>query len=210
MVTQWSEPKENCLKFQDINVHEGFSDSKVATCGSIFEKSFPACFYASVVIVNEGFPILIALNDSRILFSHQIISCLPCESIEVFLSKLPLLIFRAFVFRHSRSQQWSCPYFMAWKLLANLLNSLETSLMETDSFSNTSWQRLKTFFFFLVVNFTVIVTELIINPKYSIFWDGTKADFSGWTTKPRLPKSLTHFHTFLRHISNEYAICFNF
>ena len=59
---------------------------------------------ASVVIVNEGFPILIVLNDPRILFFHQIISCLPCESIEVFLSKLPLLIFSAFVFRRSRSR----------------------------------------------------------------------------------------------------------
>ena len=59
---------------------------------------------ASVVIVNEGFPILIVLNDSRILFFHQIISCLPCESIEVFLSKSSLSIFSAFVFRRCRSR----------------------------------------------------------------------------------------------------------
>ena len=32
---------------------------------------------ASVGIVNEGFPILTVLNDPRILFFHQIISCLP-------------------------------------------------------------------------------------------------------------------------------------
>ena len=43
MVTQWSDPKENCLKFQDIIVHEGLSDAKLATCGSIFENSSPAC-----------------------------------------------------------------------------------------------------------------------------------------------------------------------
>ena len=49
---------------------------------------------ASVVIVNEGFSILIVLNDSRILFFHQIIS----ESIELFLSKLSLLNFTACVF----------------------------------------------------------------------------------------------------------------
>ena len=44
MATQWSEAKEeNCLKFQDINVHNGFNDSKLATCRSIFENSSPAC-----------------------------------------------------------------------------------------------------------------------------------------------------------------------
>ena len=59
---------------------------------------------ASVVIVNDEFPILIVLNDPRILFFQKIMSCLPCESVEVFLSKLPLLIFSAFVFRRSGSQ----------------------------------------------------------------------------------------------------------
>ena len=43
MVTQYSEHKENCLKVQDINVHEGFSDTKLGTRGSIFEESSPAC-----------------------------------------------------------------------------------------------------------------------------------------------------------------------
>ena len=136
---------------------------------------------------------------------HQIISWLPSDSIDIFLSKLPLLIFSAFVFRRSRSRWWSCPYFMGWKQLVNLPNNLETSLMETDSFSNTYWQRSTIFLFFSVVNLTVIVTELIINPKYSISWDGTKTDFSGWTAKPRLPKRFTHFHTFLKQISNEYV-----
>ena len=57
---------------------------------------------------------------------------------------------------------------MNWKLIVSLPNSLEASLVKADSFSNTSWQRSKTFFFFSVVNLTVIVTELVINPKYSI------------------------------------------
>ena len=59
---------------------------------------------ASVLIVNEGFPILIVLNDPKTLFFHQIMSCLPCESIEGFLSKLSLLISGAFAFRRSRSR----------------------------------------------------------------------------------------------------------
>ena len=90
-------------------------------------------------------------------------------------------------------------------LLINLPNSLETSLMGADSFSNTSWQR-SNFLFFSVVNLTITVTELIINPKYSISWDGTKIDFSGWITKPRLTKSLIHIYRFLNHISNENGI----
>ena len=52
-----------------------------------------------VMIVNEGFPILIGLNDRTILFF-----CLQCESIGVFLSKLQLLNVIAFDFRRSRSQ----------------------------------------------------------------------------------------------------------
>ena len=56
----------------------------------------------SLVIVNEGFLILIVLNDARIFFFHQIVSCLPCESTEVFLSKLLVLIFSVFVLRRSR------------------------------------------------------------------------------------------------------------
>ena len=49
MVTQWSDPKRiaktlekgkrRTEKFQDINVHEGFSDTKLATCGNIFETA---------------------------------------------------------------------------------------------------------------------------------------------------------------------------
>ena len=71
----------------------------------VFLKTAPQLVVdASVVIVNEGFPILIVLNDPRILLFHQIISCLPCESIEVFLSKSFLSIFSAFVFRRSRSR----------------------------------------------------------------------------------------------------------
>ena len=63
----------------------------------VFSKAAPQPVVdASVVIVNERFPILIVLNDPRILFFHQIISCLSCESIQAFLSKLPLLIFSAF------------------------------------------------------------------------------------------------------------------
>ena len=77
--------------------------------------------------------------------------------------------------------------------------------METDSFRNTSWQRSKIFLFFSVVDLIVMVTELIINPKYSISWDGTKTDFSGWTTKPGYLKVWHIFYTFLKHISNEYA-----
>ena len=50
----------------------------------------------------------------------------------------------------------------------NLLNSLGTSLMETDSFNNTSKQRLKIFLFFSALNLTAIVTELKLSPKYSI------------------------------------------
>ena len=81
--------------------------------------------------------------------------------------------------------------------------------------SNIYWQRSKIFLFFSDINLTVIVTELSVNCTYSISWDGTKTYFFWWTTKPRLPKSLTHFHTFLKHISNEYAnqyinICCNF
>ena len=59
---------------------------------------------ASVVIVNEGFPILIVLNEHGILFFYQNIFCLPYESMGVFLSKLSLLTFSAFVFRRSRSR----------------------------------------------------------------------------------------------------------
>ena len=86
MVTQWPEPKENYLKFQNINAHEGFSDTKLAICG-IFLKAAPQLppAHASVMFPNEGFPILIVLNDPRILSFHQIISCLPSESVEVFL-----------------------------------------------------------------------------------------------------------------------------
>ena len=39
---------------------------------------------ASLVIVNEGFPILTVLNDPRILVFYQITSCLTCEFIESF------------------------------------------------------------------------------------------------------------------------------
>ena len=69
-------------------------------------------------------------------------------------------------------------------LLVNLPYSLEISLMEADSFSSDSWQRSNIIFVSSVVNLIVIVTELIINPKYSISRDGTKTNFSGWTTKP--------------------------
>ena len=96
-------PKENCLKFQDVNLHEG---SVVLNWSpvEVFLKTAPQPVVdVSVVTVNEGFPIFIELNDPRILFFHQIISYLSCESIEVFLSKLPLLIFNTFVFRRSRS-----------------------------------------------------------------------------------------------------------
>ena len=89
-------------------------------------------------------------------------------------------------------------YLMAWKLLVNLPYSLEISLMETDSFSSDSWQRSNIIFFSAVVNLIVIVTELIINPKYSISQDGTKTNFSGWTTKPRLPKRVCHCWYFKR------------
>ena len=58
----------------------------------------------SVVIFNEGFPILIVLNDPKTLFFHQIMFCLPCESIEGLLSKLSLLISSAFAFRRSSSR----------------------------------------------------------------------------------------------------------
>ena len=58
----------------------------------------------SVVILNEGSPIFLVLNDPRILFFHQIISCFPSESIELFLSKLSLLNFSAFRSWRSRSQ----------------------------------------------------------------------------------------------------------
>ena len=58
--------------------------------------------HKSVVIRNGGFSIVIIFYDPRILFSHQIASCLPYESIQLFLSKLPLLNFSTFVFRRSR------------------------------------------------------------------------------------------------------------
>ena len=44
----------------------------------VFLKTAPQpVVYAPVVIVKEGFPILIVLKDPRILFFYQIISCLP-------------------------------------------------------------------------------------------------------------------------------------
>ena len=71
----------------------------------VFFKTAPQSVVdASVVIVIEGFPILVVLNDPRRLFFHQTISCLPRESIEVFLPKLSLPIFSALAFRRSRSQ----------------------------------------------------------------------------------------------------------
>ena len=42
MVTQSS---ENCLKFPDINAYASFSDTRFATCGSIFKNNLPAYFY---------------------------------------------------------------------------------------------------------------------------------------------------------------------
>ena len=61
---------------------------------------------ASVLVVNERFSILIVFNDRRILFLYLILSCLTCGSIVISLSKLPLLIFSASVFRRSSSLQW--------------------------------------------------------------------------------------------------------
>ena len=58
--------------------------------------------------------------------------------------------------------------FYGMKATSSLPNSLKTSLMETDSISNTSWQKPNIFLFFPVVNLAGIMTELIINPKYSI------------------------------------------
>ena len=43
MIPQWSQPKQNCLKFQNINVHEGFTDTKLATGGSIVKNSSTTC-----------------------------------------------------------------------------------------------------------------------------------------------------------------------
>ena len=78
MVTQWSDPKRiaktlekgkrRTEKFQDINVHEGFIDTKLATCGNVFET-------APILLLL--LPILIVLNDFKVLIFHQIISCLP-------------------------------------------------------------------------------------------------------------------------------------
>ena len=69
----------------------------------VFLKTAPKPIVdASVVIVNKGFSILIVLNDPIILFFHQIY--LPRESIEVFLLKLSLIIFIAFLFRRFRSR----------------------------------------------------------------------------------------------------------
>ena len=85
--------------------------------------------------------------------------------------------------------------FVAWRLLVNLLNTFKTSLMEADSFSNNSWQKPKVFLF-SVVNFIFIATEVIIKaPGILFFLDGIKTHFSEWSTKPKLTKSLTHFHT---------------
>ena len=91
--------------------------------------------------------------------------------------------------------------FNGLKATSNLPYSLEITLMETDSFSSDSWQRSNIIFFSSVVNLIVIVTELIINPKYSISRDGTKTNFFWMDHKARV----THFHIFLKHISNEYA-----
>ena len=41
MVTQWSEPKEICLKFHGINVHEDLSFTKLPTRESNFKSSSP-------------------------------------------------------------------------------------------------------------------------------------------------------------------------
>ena len=49
------------------------------------------------------------------------------------------------------------------------------------------------------------MTESIANPKYSISLDETKSDLSGRITKPKLTKSLEHFHISLKHIPNEYV-----
>lgn len=49
------------------------------------------------------------------------------------------------------------------------------------------------------------MSELIATPKYPISSDGTKSDFPGWITKPKLTKSLEYFHMLFKHIPNKYV-----
>ena len=60
----------------------------------VFLKTAPQPVVDASVVGNEGFPILIVLNDPRILVFHQFISCLPSQSIEVFFVKISFINFQ--------------------------------------------------------------------------------------------------------------------
>ena len=80
---------------------------------------------------------------------------------------------------------------------------LKKSLMENFIVCKVSFKisilKYLIFCFFTSDNDTVILSEFIIKPRYSIHFVGAKTDFSGKTTNPRESSTLTHRFTLNSH-----------
>ena len=149
--------------------------------------------HASVLVVKEGLPLVISIWNV----------CTPPLKVRTSLFQQchtgrTLVWFNCRYFLPFQISIMTTPYFTPGKLDTIVPITWATLLIDCALWRRRSLQASCSEFFFSVVNFTVLFTEFIYNPKNISVCYSSRKDFVGWIVKPRYCKRFMQASMFLQ------------